>query len=149
MVVIIAIVFLFYYVSAESSRYNDSAHEDSTKAGLYYEEAATAAEATQAYMTHEDSINAGLIYQIFRSPEARDIANVFYNSTYTLFDFYTDEPIFPNSDGVYTIYTATNENKTPRLRRGNPAEIKEACYKFKNYSNCKNWCEGRQFGMKP
>ena len=95
-------------------------------------------------MTHEDSVNAGLIYQIFRSPEARDIANVFYNSTYTLFDFYTDEPIFPNSDGVYTIYTATNEDKTPYLLTGNSSAIESSTtYKFKNYSNCKNWCESK------
>ena len=82
---------------------------------------------------------------IVRNPDSRkDYVNVFYNSQYTLFDFLSDEPIFPNTDGIYTIYTATNEDKTPRLLTGNSSIIASSItYKFKNYSNCKSWCDGK------
>ena len=86
---------------------------------------------------------------INKSPEAKDIANVFYNSNYTLLDFWSDQPVFPNSDGVYTIYTATNEDKTPSFLAGNSSVIESSItYKFKNYYNCKNWCDGKVFNIK-
>jgi hypothetical protein len=85
--------------------------------------------------------------EIKRSPDNRkDFVNVFYNSAYTLFDFWSDEPIFPNSDGIYTIFTATNEDKTPRILTGNSSVLMSSIsYKFKNYNNCKNWCEGKVY----
>jgi hypothetical protein len=59
---------------------------------------------------------------------------------------WSDEPIFHDSDGIYTIYTATNEKKIPRLLTGNSYVIASSItYKFKNYSNCQNWCEGKTF----
>lgn len=81
-----------------------------------------------------------------RDPNPRkDFANVFYNPKYTLFDLFTDEPIFPDSRGVYHIYAATNENKIPKPLKGNAQEISEATvYKFKNYKNCKAWCDGKK-----
>jgi hypothetical protein len=84
---------------------------------------------------------------ITRNPDTRkDYVNVFYDVNYTLFDLWSDEPIFPNQDGVYTIYTASNEDRTPRLLIGKSSIIKEnKSYKFKNYFNCKNWCEGKIF----
>lgn len=85
--------------------------------------------------------------EVKRNPDLRlrkDYVNVFYNPAYTLFDFWSDEPIFPNADGIYTIYTATNEVKIPRLLTGTSTEVVSSItYKFKNYSNCKNWCEGK------
>ena len=79
---------------------------------------------------------------ISREPDKpRDVANVYYNSKYTLYDFYTDEPIFPDEWGIYTIYIASNEYKTPRKIVGNGNMIsKQLFYKFKNYENCKSWC---------
>ena len=74
----------------------------------------------------------------------RDYANVFYNPQYTLFDFWNDEPIFPDNDGLYTIYTATEERKVPVLLIGNAYTIsKELAYKFKNRLNCLNWCNNK------
>jgi hypothetical protein len=83
--------------------------------------------------------------QIKRDPEQRkDFANVYYNPKYTLFDFLTDEPILPDSSGLYKIYYATNEDKTPRSLQGNGEEIaKHSVYKFKNFLNCNKWCTGR------
>jgi uncharacterized membrane protein len=83
--------------------------------------------------------------QIIRDPDPRkDYANVFFDSRYTLFDLWTDEPIFPENDGKYRIYHATNERKVPVYFNGFPSELEKlVAYKFKNYENCKNWCDGK------
>jgi hypothetical protein len=85
--------------------------------------------------------------EIKRNPDTRkDYVNVMYNSKYTLFDLWSDEPIYPNSEGVYSIYTATNEDKTPHLLIGKAADLEwSITYKFKNRSNCQNWCDGKIF----
>jgi serine/threonine protein kinase len=85
--------------------------------------------------------NLGSNY-VLRDPNvAKDVANVFYNSNFTLFDFYTDEPIFPDKNGVYQIYYASNEDRTPRSISATVAELENFYYyKFKNYQNCFNWC---------
>lgn len=71
----------------------------------------------------------------------KDIANVFYSSKYTLFDHLTDEPIFPDENGMYHIYCATNEDKTPRKKSVTVRELENMrVYKFKDYTNCANWC---------
>ncbi len=82
--------------------------------------------------------------QIKRDPDSRkDYVNVFYKPQYTLFDLWSDEPIFPDANNIYHIYYATNEDKTPKQIDGTPDEISEyTVYKFKNYNNCKNWCDG-------
>lgn len=84
-----------------------------------------------------------------RDPDPRkDFANVFYNPQYTLFDLWSDEPIFPDKTGLYTIYYATNEDKTPRQYIGKPEEIKVlVAYKFKNFQNCNSWCKGIKFDV--
>jgi hypothetical protein len=81
-----------------------------------------------------------------RDPDSRkDFANVFYKTQYTLFDLWSDEPIFPEG-GNYNIYYATNENKTPKQFKGSAQDLsKMTVYKFKNYSNCKNWFDGVKF----
>jgi hypothetical protein len=82
--------------------------------------------------------------QITRDPDKRkDFANVFYKPQYTLFDLWSDEAIYPDSDGNYHIYYATNENKVPIEFTGNSQRLSTLfVYKFKNYNNCKNWCLG-------
>jgi hypothetical protein len=90
------------------------------------------------------SVGVSIAQSINRDPDTRkDFANVFYKSQYTLFDMWSDEPIFPDSKGVYNIYYATNENRTPNSFIGNSSQLQGmTVYKFKNYSNCKNWCDG-------
>jgi hypothetical protein len=82
-----------------------------------------------------------------RDPDTRkDFANVFYKPQYTLFDLWSDEPIFSDSKGDYHIYFATNENKSPVAYTGNAYMLGAlAVYKFKNYENCKNWCDGVKY----
>ena len=73
----------------------------------------------------------------------KDVANVYFNSKYTLFDLLTDEPIFPDQIGIYNIYYATNEDKRPRPMIGTSNEIcRNTVYKFKNKKNCEDWCNG-------
>jgi hypothetical protein len=88
-----------------------------------------------------ETINA---QSISRDPEPRkDIANVFYKTQYTLFDMWSDEPIFSDTRGFYDIYYATNEDKTPKNFKGTGIDLSQmTVYKFKNYSNCKNWSDG-------
>jgi len=87
---------------------------------------------------------------IKRDPEPRkDFANVFYKQQYTLFDLWSDEPIFPDKNGIYTIYYATNEDKTPKSFSGSAYSLHNMpVYKFKDYSNCKNWCDGVKYQNK-
>jgi hypothetical protein len=82
--------------------------------------------------------------QIKRDPDSRkDYVNVFYKSQYTLFDLWSDEPIFPDNNGIYHIYYATNEDKTPKELNGKANQLMSySVYKFKNYENCKKWCDG-------
>lgn len=71
------------------------------------------------------------------NPDSRkDFVNVFYNPQCTLFDLWSDEPIFVSSDGYYHIYYATNENKTPKELVATPQQVSTySVYKFKNYLN--------------
>jgi len=84
--------------------------------------------------------------QIFkRNPDGRkDHANVFFKKQYTLFDLHTDEPILPDAKGIYIIYTATNESKVPKQFKGTADELEKVfAYKFKNITNCRDWCSGK------
>lgn len=79
-----------------------------------------------------------------RDPQTKDRANVFYNSNYTLFDLLTDEPIYPDQNGIYNIWYSSNENPKPFSITLTLDELtKFRYYKFKNERNCKKWCESR------
>ncbi len=83
---------------------------------------------------------------ISRSPETRkDHANVFYNPRYTLFDLFSDEPIFPNSDGKYEIIISSNENKSAQKYIGTGQELAGLLmYKFKNAETHRRWARGEK-----
>lgn len=77
-----------------------------------------------------------------RDPRAKDVANVFWQQQYTLFDFLTDEPIVPNINGEYNIWYSSNENPNPRNKIISSSALPDFLYyKFKNYRNCKRWCD--------
>lgn len=81
---------------------------------------------------------------INRDPREKDIANVFWKSEYTLFDFLTDEPILPNKNGLYDIWYSSNENPTPNHNIFDQIELaSHHYYKFKNEENCKKWCDSK------
>ena len=92
---------------------------------------------------HKSAQNENVTKESNRDPQPRkDYANVFYKPQYTLFDLLTDEPIFPDENGIYTIYCATNERKIPAKLVGNGERLSgKICYKFKNLENCQKWCE--------
>jgi hypothetical protein len=78
--------------------------------------------------------------------------NVFFNKNYTLFDQKTNEPIYPvNKNGtiVYQIYYTSNEDPKPYYGEFTPEKLeKHLYYKFKNYNNCKNWCDEIELNKK-
>lgn len=81
----------------------------------------------------------------FRDPRAKDYANVYFDSKYTLFDLETDEPIFPDQNGVYEIWYSSNENPVPNSKRLSIKELESfTFYKFKNQVNCEEWCRKKQ-----
>jgi hypothetical protein len=91
----------------------------------------------------EDDANE--ILKINRDPnERKDVANVFWNKQYTLFDLSTDEPIFPdlvNGQYIYKIYYSSNEDPSPHYGEFNEQELEDHIfYKFKNKSNCLMFC---------
>ncbi len=86
--------------------------------------------------------------EILRNPEPRlDLANVFWKKEYTLFDFITDEPIFPISKGgktIYQIYYSSNEDPTAHFGEFTPEQLeKQLFYKFKNKENCQKFCDSK------
>ena len=82
---------------------------------------------------------------INRDPRAKDFANVFYDSNYTLFDLETDEPIFPNKYGVYEIWFSSNENPIVSFKSISTSELQNfKYYKFKNEINCTDWCNKKK-----
>ncbi len=96
------------------------------------------------------SVISQKIIKINRDPDNRkDYANVFFKTQYTLFDYWSDEPIFPDENEIYHIYYATNENKTPKEFIGTAYQLSTyIAYKFSNFENCKNWCEGAIYKRK-
>ena len=85
-----------------------------------------------------------------RDPDSRqDFANVYYNPNYILFDLWSDEPIFPDENGLYHIFYATNENKVPYSFNLTGKELSNYyVYNFKNYENCINGCNDVMFKRK-
>ena len=81
---------------------------------------------------------------INRDTRRKDIANVYWNSEYTLFDLQTDEAIFPDNNGLYDIWYSSNEDPTPNYKIFSRQQLSNLhFYKFKNRENCLKWCESR------
>ena len=82
---------------------------------------------------------------IERDPRSKDVANVFYDSNYTLFDLLTDEPILPNSEGQYNIWYSSNEDPSPYNIVLSKNELSShRYYKFKTKANCEQWCNNKK-----
>ncbi len=80
-----------------------------------------------------------------RDPRAKDVANVFWDSKYTLYCKVTDEPINPNSNGEYDIWYASHEEPYPHHKILNKQELPSLLfYKFKDYETCKKWCDAKK-----
>jgi antitoxin component YwqK of YwqJK toxin-antitoxin module len=76
-----------------------------------------------------------------RDPRSKGEANVFWNGEFPLYSHLVDIEITPDADGIYKMWCATNEDKTPRelwLRKGERKNV----YKFKTYEECIIWCRG-------
>ena len=83
-----------------------------------------------------------------RDPSRFDIANVFWNNQYTLFDDETDEKILPNNNGSYTFWYSSNENPVVQQTTMTPP-FSFLFYKFKSQANCQRWCDIHNGIIKP
>jgi TPR repeat protein len=81
-----------------------------------------------------------------RDPRPKDVANVFWNRQFQLYDKQTDEPIFPkrnNGIKVFEIYYSSNEEKWPRNGVFNENQLEGLLqYKFKTLKSCELFCKG-------
>ena len=75
---------------------------------------------------------------------SKEEANFYWSSDYTLFDFTTDEPIFPIlKDGqlIYRIYYASKEDPRPYSGEFNINQLEKLRFlKFKNRETCIKFC---------
>jgi len=76
-----------------------------------------------------------------RDPQRKDVANVFWNGNYPLYSLVDDLEIKPDASGIYRMWYATNEDKTPRELIMTKGQVKQV-YKFRTYEECLKWCRG-------
>ncbi|WP_445957816.1 SHOCT domain-containing protein [Yeosuana sp.] len=94
----------------------------------------------------EDNLNDNIIK---RNPNSwgADHDNIFWKRAYTLFDFSTGEPIFPelvNGELIYKIYYSSNEDPKPYYGEFSIDKLEQLYfYKFKNKENCLVFCESK------
>ena len=75
---------------------------------------------------------------------SKELANKFWESGYTLFDYTTDEPIFPmkrNEISIYRVYYSSYEDPRPHFVESTAAELEKLdFFKFKNRETCLKFC---------
>jgi uncharacterized protein (TIGR02145 family) len=84
---------------------------------------------------------------------SKELANVNWSKEYTLFDYTTDEPIFPlirNGQSVYKIYYASKEDPRPNYGEFSIAQVEGLkYYKFKNRETCFKFCLANKLNAVP
>ena len=71
-----------------------------------------------------------------------DFANVYWTSSFDLFDLLTDEIIAPDANGNYNIWYSSNENINVFSTTRTAAQLPRfKFYKFKTQANCQRWCD--------
>jgi TPR repeat protein len=79
---------------------------------------------------------------------AKDHANVYWKSKFTLFDLHTDEPIFPEMvDGtpIYRVFYCSAESRVPGYTELSTDQLERFLfYKFRNLKNCQDWIAGKE-----
>ena len=85
-----------------------------------------------------------------RDSRSPDFANVFWKSTFNLFDLQTDEVIEPDANGLYKFYYSSNENPNVFYKELTASQLPSFLfYKFKTQDNCKKWTEIKKGILKP
>ena len=84
---------------------------------------------------------------------SKELANVNWSKEYTLFDYTTDEPIFPlirNGQTVYKIYYASKEDLRPNYGEFSVTQVEGLkYYKFKNRETCFKFCLANKLNAVP
>ncbi len=85
-----------------------------------------------------------------RDSRSPDVANVFWKTTFNLFDLQTDEVIEPDANGIYKFYYSSNENPNVYYKELTANQLPSFLfYKFKTQDNCKKWTEIKKGILKP
>jgi hypothetical protein len=85
-----------------------------------------------------------------RDTRSPDVANVFWKTTFNLFDLQTDEVIEPDANGLYKFYYSSNENPNVFYKELTASQLPNFLfYKFKTQENCKKWTEIKKGILKP
>lgn len=85
-----------------------------------------------------------------RDPARADLANLYWKTTYTMFDLLTDEVILPNAAGNYEIwYSSANDPKVYSKTLTKAQAVSFLFYKFKTKANCQRWCDIKNGLIKP
>ena len=78
---------------------------------------------------------------------SKDVANVFWSRSFTLFDLITDEPIFPdiqNGEEIYKIFYSSNEDPSVHYGEFTEEQLeRHLFYKFKDIESCMEFCESK------
>mgnify|MGYP000356438546 FL=1 len=111
-----------------------------SKGGTIYYVCAYAKTSTAIYYGKTLSVTAANFKR--QNAVSLDAANVFWTSSFNLFDLLTDEIITPDANGNYNIWYSSNENINVFSTTKTAAELPGFLfYKFKTQANCQKWCD--------
>jgi uncharacterized protein (TIGR02145 family) len=84
---------------------------------------------------------------------SKEAANVNWSKEFTLFDYTTDEPIFPlirNGQAVYKIFYASKDDLRPNYGEFSVTQVEGLkYYKFKNRETCLKFCMANKLNAVP
>jgi uncharacterized membrane protein YhaH (DUF805 family) len=88
------------------------------------------------------------VLELVKDPRSKDVANVFWKRGFTLIDFSSNEPIFPelvNNQFIYKIYYSSNEDPIPYYGEYTEQELENHYYyKFINKASCLKFCNSKK-----
>lgn len=88
------------------------------------------------------------VLELVKDPRSKDVANVFWKRGFTLIDYSSNEPIFPelvNDQFIYKIYYSSNEDPTPHYGEFTKQELENHYYyKFINKASCLKFCNSKK-----
>jgi len=111
-----------------------------SKGGTIYYVCAYAKTSTATYYGKTLMVNSANFKR--QNAVSLDFANVYWTSSFNLFDLLTDEIITPDANGNYNFWYSSNENINVFSTTKTAAELPGFLfYKFKTQANCQKWCD--------
>jgi len=111
-----------------------------SKGGTIYYVCAYAKTSTATYYGKTLMVNSANFKR--QNAVSLDFANVYWTSSFNLFDLLTDEIITPDANGNYNFWYSSNENINVFSTTKTAAQLPGFLfYKFKTQANCQKWCD--------